>query len=253
MNIRMLSAFGLSFLFSACGDLPESEPQPTPDPGDVPSAAAPQPAAAADERVSIVFLGDSLTAGFGLDEAQAFPALVGRRLQAAGHAVRIVNAGISGDTTAGGLARLDWLLQQDPDILVVGLGGNDGLRGVPLASSEANLRAILEQARARDIHLLLAGMLIPPNYGADYTEQFAAIYPRLAAELDIPLIPFLLQGVAARPDLNLDDGIHPNAAGQQLVAATVFAALEPIVEEVAARETPSAEAPPGSDRPPPGA
>ena len=150
--------------------------------------------------------------------------------------MKVVNAGVSGDTTAGGLARLDWLLRQEPDVLFVGLGGNDGLRGVPLESSEANLRQILERAQTADARILLAGMLIPPNYGEDYTRQFADLYPRLAADFDVPLIPFLLEGVAAREELNLADGIHPNAEGQRIVAETVLGYLEPLVDEAAARE-----------------
>lgn len=230
MTLRSLSLIGLCFLGIACGTetgstSPDTEPPTMAEP-QAPSTPAP------DDRTLIIFLGDSLTAGFGLDEPQAFPAIVEKSLIEAGHAVRVVNAGISGDTTAGGLARLDWLLRQEPDILVVGLGGNDGLRGVPLESSEANLRAILERAKSQSIRLLLAGMLIPPNYGQDYTEHFAGIYPRLAEELDIPLIPFLLEGVAAQPELNLADGIHPNVQGQLIVARTVLEHLRPLVEDV---------------------
>ena len=187
-----------------------------------------------EDAVLVVFLGDSLTAGYELDEAESFPSLVEARLRESGRAVKIVNAGVSGDTTAGGLARLDWLLRQEPDVLFVGLGGNDGLRGVQLESSEANLRAILERAQAAGVRVLLAGMLIPPNYGLDYTTRFAEIYPRLADELDVPLIPFLLENVAARDDLNLPDGIHPNAEGQKLVAETVLPYIERLVDEVAA-------------------
>ncbi len=152
---------------------------------------------------------------------------------AAGHGVRVVNAGITGDTTAGGLAPLVWLLRQEPAVPVVGLGGNDGLRGTALTTSEANLRAIVQGARPAGARVLLAGMLIPPNYGADYTESFAAIYPRLAAELAVPLIPFLLDGVAADPELNLEDGIHPNARGQRIVADTVLRHLGPILDDLA--------------------
>ena len=229
--IRTLTLFGFSCLLAACGD---SEPPPA-APKAAPTTARQATARPekTDDRVLVVFLGDSLTAGLGLDEDQAFPALVEESLRESGRAVRVVNAGISGDTTAGGLARLDWLLRQRPDILVVALGGNDGLRGVPLESSEANLRAILKRAKAEGIRVLLGGMLIPPNYGPDYTGRFAAIYPRLAAELDVPLIPFLLEGVAAREELNLPDGIHPNVEGQKLVAETVLPYVERLVDEVA--------------------
>lgn len=204
-----------------------------------PSAAATPPAAleddpaaaegVVDERPLVVFLGDSLTAGYGLDEEQSFPSLVEARLAATERPVKVVNAGISGDTTAGGLNRVDWLLRQQPDILVVCLGANDGLRGVELGSSEENLRQIVTKAQAEGVQVLLVGMLIPPNYGPDYSEQFAAIYPKLAQELDVPLLPFLLEGVAANPDLNLADGIHPNAEGQEIVAETMLAALEPLL------------------------
>ncbi|MCP3957684.1 MAG: arylesterase [bacterium] len=217
----------------ACsGDVEDPAPAAPPPPTE-PAEQAPNPQPAEDS-VLVVFLGDSLTAGYELEEAQAFPALVEARLRASGRAVKVVNAGVSGDTTAGGLGRLDWLLRQEPDVLFVGLGGNDGLRGVPLESSEANLRAILERAQAAGIRVLLAGMLIPPNYGPDYTTRFAAIYPRLAEELDVPLIPFLLENVAAREDLNLPDGIHPNAEGQKLVAETVAPYVERLVDEVVA-------------------
>lgn len=179
----------------------------------------------------IVFLGDSLTAGFGLDEEQAFPHLVEEALQAEGLDVRAVNAGVSGDTTAGGLSRLDWLLRQQPDVLVVGLGGNDGLRGLDLAASESNLRQLVSRAQEAGAEVLLLGMLIPPNYGPEYTGDFASMYPRLAAELDVALVPFLLEGVAGDPELNLPDGIHPNAEGQAIVAETVAESLREILGE----------------------
>ncbi len=238
MRLRLSLVFGFLYLLAACGGEPETT-APAPEAA-APEAAAPEAAAPeavqslptpepAAEEILVIFLGDSLTAGYQLDEDQAFPAHVEASLIAAGHPVRVVNAGISGDTTTGGLARLDWLLRQEPDILVVGLGGNDGLRGTTLETSEANLRAIILRARAAGARVLLAGMLIPPNYGPDYTRAFAAIYPRLATDLDLPLIPFLLAGVAARPELNLEDGIHPNAEGQRLVAETVLKHLEPLV------------------------
>ncbi len=246
MSIRWPLVISFLALLAACG-----APEPAPVAG---VAAAPEPAAPeppppepvapepAGDKPLVIFLGDSLTAGYELDEAEAFPAHVEAALRAAGHTVRIVNAGISGDTTAGGLARLDWLLRQQPDVLFVGLGGNDGLRGTALPTSEANLRAILQRATAAGARVLLAGMLIPPNYGPDYCEAFAAIYPRLAEELAVPLIPFLLEGVAAVPELNLEDGIHPNAEGQRRVARTVLAHLQPLLEK-SASESPG---PPGS-------
>lgn len=189
----------------------------------------------ADESLPlVVFLGDSLTAGYGLGEEQAFPALVGVELERRGAPVRVINGGVSGDTSAGGLERVDWLLAQRPAILVVELGANDGLRGQRLESIASNLRAIVERARAAGAEVLLAGMKIPPNYGPEYAAGFEAIFPELARELEVELVPFLLEGVAARPELNLPDGIHPNAAGHEIVARTVADALAPLVAEAAA-------------------
>ncbi|MCH9651847.1 MAG: arylesterase [Deltaproteobacteria bacterium] len=181
----------------------------------------------------IVFLGDSLTAGLSLNEEQAFPYLVGKRLQEAGFAVEVINAGVSGDTSAGGLRRLSWLLQQDPALVVVELGANDGLRGLSLEATEDNLRQIFEQVRSHGAKVLLLGMMIPPNYGPEYSSAFAALFPKLAEELNLPLMPFLLEGVAAQPDLNLPDGIHPNAAGHEILAEKLFPYLEPLVREMA--------------------
>jgi acyl-CoA thioesterase-1 len=186
----------------------------------------------------VVFLGDSLTAGYSLPAEQAFPFLVGQALREQGLAVEVLNAGVSGDTSAGGLRRLDWLLRQKPAILVVGLGGNDGLRGLPLTDTEANLQAIVEQARQGGAKVLLLGMRIPPNYGADYAEGFAAIFPRLAARFDVPLVPFLLDGVGGHPEWNLPDGIHPNPAGHRRVADNVVPYLAPIVREIQPKSVP---------------
>ncbi len=181
----------------------------------------------------VAFLGDSLTAGHGLDADQAFPALLGARLEADGLAARIVNAGVSGDTTAGGLSRLGWLLDQKPDVLVVGLGANDGLRGLPLDETERNLRAIVERAKGAGAAVLLLGMRIPPSYGPDYTSGFADIYPRVARETGVPLVPFLLDGVGGHPELNLPDGIHPNAEGEKRVAGNVLPYLEKVLRDPA--------------------
>lgn len=181
----------------------------------------------------VAFLGDSLTAGLGLPEDQAYPSVLGRRLEVTGTPVRVLNAGVSGDTTAGGLARLDWLLKQKPDILVVGLGANDGLRGLDLAQTEANLREIVRRAKTSGAQVLVLGMRIPPNYGPEYTERFEEIYPEIAEDLDVPLVPFLLEGVGGVAELNQSDGLHPTAEGQERVAATV----EPYLTEMLAMPT----------------
>lgn len=195
-------------------------PAPGAEPDRIAREASPQ-----DEGPRVVFLGDSLTAGLGLPEGQAFPALVERRLEEKGVPLQVVNAGVSGDTTAGGLARLDWLLDQRPDVVVVGLGANDGLRGLPLAETEKNLREIVRRSREAGARVLLLGMKIPPNYGPDYAGGFEAIYPRIAEDLDVPVVPFLLEGVGGVLDLNQADGIHPTAEGQERVAENVAPAL----------------------------
>lgn len=177
------------------------------------------------EEVRIVFLGDSLTAGRGLPEEEAFPARVGDLLQAEGFAVRVLNAGVSGDTSAGGLARLAWVLRQRPRVLFVALGANDGLRGLPPEATERNLRRIVGEARAAGAEVVLAGMKVPPNYGPEFAGRFESVFPRLAAELDLELVPFLLEGVAGRPELNLADGIHPNAEGHRRIARLVLPVL----------------------------
>lgn len=236
--LTFLSALIL-LVFAACGAPDASTPAPsaeTPAAAEPPAAdpapadpAAAEPPAASDDAPLVVFLGDSLTAGYGLDELQAFPALVGETLTAEGLPIRVVNAGVSGDTTAGGLTRLSWVLRQKPDVLVVGLGGNDGLRGLDLEMSEGNLRQIIEKGREAGAKVLLLGMLIPPNYGPDYTQQFAAVYQELAAELGVALVPFLLEGVGGVPELNQADGIHPTAEGQRLVAGNVVPYLRSLL------------------------
>jgi acyl-CoA thioesterase-1 len=177
----------------------------------------------------VIFLGDSLTAGLGVAEAEAFPEQVRLLLDAEGLEIRAVNAGVSGDTTAGGLARLDWVLRQKPEVLVVGLGANDGLRGLGLEETEENLRAIVTGAQRRRVKLLLLGMKLPPNYGPDYTAGFEEIFPRLAEELEVPLVPFLLTGVAGRAALNQADGIHPTAEGHRMMAENVAPRLRAVL------------------------
>ncbi len=189
------------------------------------AAGAPTVTEAAEAAIRVVFLGDSLTAGLGLPEEAAFPALIERQLAEDGVALRVVNAGVSGDTSAGGLSRVDWLLRQTPDILFVSLGANDGLRGLSPAVTEDNLRQIVLRAQGVGAVVVLAGMRLPPNYGPAYVESFEALFPRLADELEVVWIPFLLEGVAGRRGLNLADGIHPNAAGHEKIAATVLPAI----------------------------
>jgi acyl-CoA thioesterase-1 len=195
-------------------------------------AAATSRATAAATAPLVVFLGDSLTAGLGVDEDQAYPALVAARLEKSGHPVRLLNAGVSGDTSAGGLRRLDWLLKQHPSVVVVGLGSNDGLRGMPLFATEENLRQIVTRARQAGARVLLLGMMVPPNYGPDYAPKFSAMFPRLAKELGVPLVPFLLEGVGGRAELNQGDGIHPTVEGHRILAENVYPRLESIVAKL---------------------
>ncbi len=188
-------------------------------------------AAPAAETKTIVFFGDSLTAGFGLEPEEAFPALIQGRIDEAGLLWRVVNAGLSGDTTAGGLRRLDWILRQKLDAIVIEMGGNDGLRGIPPEVTRANLQAMIDHIRARHprVIIVLAGMQVPANMGPDYTRAFAAIYPALAEKNGVSLIPFLLEGVGGVPGLNLPDGIHPTAQGHRIVAGTVAKVLLPLL------------------------
>lgn len=178
--------------------------------------AAPAPA-----RV-VVVLGDSLTAGWGVAPEEAWPALVEARLQREGYPYRVVNAGVSGDTTAGGLRRVDWALRSRPAIAVVALGANDGLRGLGTEAMETNLLTIVERFKANGARVLVAGMMVPPNYGAAYTRAFREVYPDVARRTGSALMPFLLDGVAADPALNQADGIHPNAAGHRAIADHVW-------------------------------
>ena len=182
----------------------------------------------------LVTLGDSLTAGFGLGPDQAYPARLQDRLDAGGYQIQVVNAGVSGDTSAGGLRRLEWALDGDVELLVVALGGNDGLRGLPVDQMKNNLARIITEAEARDVEILLAGMEAPPNFGYAYTDAFREVFYTLAHEYDVVFVPFLLEGVAGVPDLNQRDGIHPNAEGAARVADHLWPAVESLVRRVAA-------------------
>jgi len=184
--------------------------------------------ASASDRV-IVALGDSLTAGLGVAPDEAWPTLLEARLQQEGFQYRVVNAGVSGDTSAGGLARLDWVLRNNPEIVIVALGANDGLRGQPTSTLRSNLLSIVGRLKQRKAKVLLAGMRLPPNYGAPYTRDFAAVFADVARQTGVPLVPFLLDGVAANASLNLADGIHPNAAGHRIIAERLWPHLRPLL------------------------
>lgn len=184
-----------------------------------------------DEQKTILIFGNSLTAGYGLDPEQGFPARIQERVDAAGLDYEVINAGLSGETSAGGLNRIDWLLRRPPDVFVLELGANDGLRGVAIESTRENLQAIIDKVREvnPDVEVVIAGMQVPPNLGARYTEAFGALFPELAQANDAALIPFLLDGVAGDPSLNLPDGIHPTAEGYEIVAENVWETLEPVL------------------------
>jgi acyl-CoA thioesterase-1 len=177
----------------------------------------------------VAFLGDSIAAGLHLPRDEAFPAVLRRRLAARGLPFRLVNAGVSGDTTAGGRSRLDWILRQRPAVIVVELGANDGFRGIPAETVEANLRDILVRARAAGAAPLLLGMRLPPNYGRDYAAAFEGAYARLARETGSAFVPFFMEGVAGRLDRNLVDGIHPTAEGHEVLASNVEDALAEVL------------------------
>jgi acyl-CoA thioesterase-1 len=191
------------------------------------------PAIPADAPL-VVVLGDSIAAGLHLSAEQAFPAVLQRELAAAGSPFRLVNAGVSGDTSAGGLRRIDWILKQEPDVLVVELGGNDGLRGQDLAGVESNLRGIVERAKASGARVVLLGVQIPTSYGADYAGKFSAIYPRIAADLGVDIVPEFLAGVGGVADMNLEDGLHPTAAGHERVAQNVAPVLRRVLASLPA-------------------
>jgi acyl-CoA thioesterase-1 len=184
----------------------------------------------AAEPRTVLFFGDSLTAGYGVEPDEAYPALIQRKIDQAGLPWRVVNAGLSGETTSGGLRRLDWILRQHVDIFVIELGGNDGLRGIDPTLTSSNLSAMIARIRQRypDVKLVLAGMQLPTNMGIEYTRQFAAIYPEVARTGRAVLIPFLLDRVGGVPTLNQADGIHPTAEGHQIVADTVWRTLQPL-------------------------
>ncbi len=240
-RFRRLLVVLSGIVLAGCGGVPGNgaEPAASAPPGDRSAVTAGGSGVATDATASarsgplVVALGDSLTAGLGLDVEEAYPARLERALRDDGHAVTVVNAGVSGDTSAAGLSRTEWALEGDVRILILALGGNDGLRGLPAGQLKRNLSRILALAAERGIRVLLAGMEAPPNFGAAYTAEFRAVFADLAREHDVAFMPFLLDGVAADPALNQADGIHPNAEGAAIVAARVRDALEPLLPALA--------------------
>lgn len=186
--------------------------------------------ASADPKV-ILFFGDSLTAGYGLSQEEAFPALVEKKCTENGTPCKVINAGLSGETSAGGLSRIDWILRRPIDVFVLELGANDGLRGLPLAQTRENLQAIINKVKGKypNAKIVIAGMMVPPNMGPDYTSQFKKIFPELAKKNQATLIPFLLEDVAGNERLNLEDGIHPNLEGHKIVARNVYEVLSTLL------------------------
>lgn len=186
---------------------------------------------AGNSTKTILFYGDSLTAGLGLTTEEAFPALVEKKFKQQGKPCKVINAGLSGETSAGGLSRLEWVLRQPVDVFVLELGANDGLRGLPIEQTQKNLQAIIDKVKAKypKVKIVIAGMMVPPNMGPDYTSKFRKIFPELAKKNNATLIPFLLQDVAGNEKLNQADGIHPNIEGHKIVAENVFKIVKPLL------------------------
>ena len=184
---------------------------------------------AVDNRPRIVAFGDSLTAGLGVATEDTYPARLQRRLDEQGLRYRVINAGVSGDTTAGGVRRVEWVLKSHPDMVILELGGNDGLRGLNVQETKANLERIIQRCREASVTVVLAGMKLPPNYGADYTKAFEAIYPALAKRYRVTLIPFFLDGVAGSASLNQADGIHPTSEGYRIITEKVLEQITPLL------------------------
>jgi acyl-CoA thioesterase I len=226
-SVPVILTLGLLGGVIAC-DAPRETASPVAEPPQPPPPIAARPAEHST-RPRIVALGDSLTAGLGLMAEEAYPAVLQRRLDEKGYSFEVVNAGVSGDTTAGGLRRLDWSLEGDVRILIVALGGNDGLRGLPVDDLKRNLSEIIRKAQSRHIAVLLMGIEAPPNFGDSYTGAFRQAFRDVARQYKVPFVPFLLAGVAGISELNQRDGIHPTAEGARIVAGTIWSVLEPML------------------------
>jgi acyl-CoA thioesterase-1 len=229
---RLAIWFWLTLFFFLAGCTSSTREGNSPPVIDTTSSSAPPPAATPkDLRPLIVAFGDSLTAGLGVDPMENYPAKIQKRIDAAGYAFRVVNAGISGETSSQGLGRLDAILALNPAIVILEFGANDGLRGLPVEATRQNLTDMISRLQDSRIKIVLAGMQMPPNYGQLYVRDFSRIFPDIAKERNIALIPFFLDRVGGRPDLNQGDGMHPTASGYDLVVDNVWAALEPILRK----------------------
>jgi acyl-CoA thioesterase-1 len=221
----ILSFISLAFVFSACG-VSTAEQQTNRKVQKQP------PAQVVTDKPKVVAFGDSLTAGFGLQEKESYPYLLQQKLKADGYNYEVVNAGISGETSLGGLERIDWVLEMDNvQILVLELGANDLLRGLPVAKMKQNLAKIIEKAKAKNVQVLLCGMLAPPNMGAQYQRDYISAFPDLASEHKTAFLPFILENIALNPKLNQGDGIHPNAEGEKVLTDNIYKALKPMLKK----------------------
>lgn len=224
MKRNYISVVIVLLLVAACGG---SQEKAAAEEGQAASQSDTAATATAAERKNIIFFGNSLTAGYGLESTQAFPALVQHKIDSLNLPYQVVNAGLSGETTAGGKNRIDWILKQSVSIFVLELGGNDGLRGIPISETRSNLQEIIDRVKAKnpDVKIVLAGMQVPPNMGRQYAQEFQQVYRDLAQKNNTALIPFLLEGVGGIPELNLPDGIHPTPDGHKIVAGNVWSVL----------------------------
>ena len=229
-NISLYFSLFLLILISSCGESSSTQEE-TREPAA--ETASEEIAEVENDEPVILFFGNSLTAGMGLEPDEAFPAVIQEKLDSLGLSYQVVNAGLSGETTASGKNRVEWVLDQEVDIFVLELGANDGLRGVPVEETRRNLQAIIDKVRSKnpEIEIILTGMQIPPNLGPEYTSEFRSIFPELAEKNNIHLVPFLLEDVAGRAELNQADGIHPTAEGQEILAENVWEVLEPVVKK----------------------
>ncbi|MFO7744410.1 MAG: arylesterase [Psychroflexus sp.] len=227
-NLRHYCTTLLLFILLSCGEKTDKKSEETST-----EEVKTETESKKSEEDVILFFGNSLTAGMGLEPSEAFPALIQNRLDSLGYDYEVVNAGLSGETTASGKNRIDWVLNQEVDVFVLELGANDGLRGIPIEETRRNLQDIIDIVKKKnpETKIVLAGMQIPPNMGQDYTSEFRNIFPELAQKNNVALIPFLLEGVAGDPELNQQDGIHPTAQGYKIVRENVWNVLEGMLKE----------------------